>query len=168
MITPGWVLALAFWLHMLATVVWIGGLSTLALLILPAAQRTLDSSAYASFLEEINRRLDPIGWLSLAVLTATGLVQMGANPNYEGLFAFSSDWAQALLIKHLVFGGMIVVSGYLTWNLTPALQRAALRRARGQETPEAEALQRRETQLTNLNLVLGVVVLLLTALARVA
>ena len=34
---PTWVLALSFWLHMVATVVWIGGLALMALVVWPGA-----------------------------------------------------------------------------------------------------------------------------------
>jgi hypothetical protein len=53
-------LSLAYWLHMLATLVWIGGLSAMAILILPAARRALDASAYARLLADLQRRLDPL------------------------------------------------------------------------------------------------------------
>ena len=37
--TPYWALSLAFWLHMLATVAWIGGLVAVAILVLPGAKK---------------------------------------------------------------------------------------------------------------------------------
>jgi uncharacterized membrane protein len=88
---------------MLATVLWIGGICTLALLVLPAASKTLDAMAYADLLERIQKRLDPLGWLCLVVLAATGLVQMSANPNYQGFIAIQNRWAAAILVKHLLF-----------------------------------------------------------------
>ena len=69
--TPTWALTIAFWLHMLATVVWIGGLAAISIFVLPAARKTLDAGAYAALIESIQRRLDPVGWLCLLVLVAT-------------------------------------------------------------------------------------------------
>src|SRR3990172_3953525 len=166
--TPEWVLLLAFWLHMLATVVWLGGLATLALLVLPTMRRTLDANAFADWLRAINQRLDPIGWFSLALLTVTGLLQMGANPNYEGILSFGNNWALAILLKHLVIFGMLGVSGYITWGVSPALQRAALIRAQRGESREEAALVKKLQRLIALNLFLGGLVLGFTALARVA
>jgi uncharacterized membrane protein len=151
---------------MLATVVWIGGLTALAFFVLPAGRRALDDQAYAELLETIQRRLDPLGWFSMVVLVGSGLVQMSANPNYQGFLAVNNRWAAAILVKHLTFGLMVVVSAYLTWGLTPALRRAALRRARGGEPFDEVGLRRRESLLLRLNLILGVLVLALTALAR--
>lgn len=165
---PFLALSITYWLHMLATVTWIGSLASLSLLVLPAARAALDGATYAAFLERLQRRLDPLGWISLVVLTATGMFQMSASPNYSGFLAIDNRWALAILIKHVVFLGMTGVSAYLTWGLLPALRRAALRQSLGQETREAEKLRRREAFLIRLNLALGVVVLLLTALARAA
>lgn len=161
-----WALSLAYWLHMLATVIWIGGLVSLSLLVLPAARRSLDAQAYSGLIGQLRRRLDPLGWACLIVLAATGMFQMSANPNYQGFLAVDNRWAIAILIKHLVFLAMIVVSAFMTWGVMPRLQRAALLAARGQEAPDANRLQQQEKLLLWLNLILGVLVLGLTALAR--
>lgn len=169
MATPGWALFLAFWLHMLATVIWIGGLATLALLILPVAHRTLQPPEYAQMLMGVNKRLSTLGWISLTVLIATGLIQMSANPNYEGFLSISNTWARAILFKHIVFFAMILVSSYQTWGLSPAIERAAWRRAHGLESNANEQeFQHREANLVRVNLLLGAIVLALTALARIA
>ncbi len=131
---PMWALTLAYWLHMLATVVWIGGLTSMVLFVLPAAQSSLGPQEYAGFLDRVTRKLDPLGWLSLTVLVGTGLFQMSASPNYAGFLVIGNRWAVAIFIKHLVFGAMIAVSAYLTWGVLPALRRLALRRAAGQDT----------------------------------
>ncbi len=167
-----WALSLAFWLHMLATVVWIGGLATFALLVLPAARRVLATADYAAFLGQIQRRFDPLAWFSLAVLAGTGMIQMSANSNYQGFLAIDNPWATAILIKHMLFFGMAAVSAYLTWGIMPQLHRLALRQVRQASAPAEAALQsqllHREQRLLNLNLLLGVLVLALTAFARAA
>ena len=88
--TPFWALSIAFWAHMLATVLWIGGLVVLSILVLPAARKTLDPQAYARFLEETQRRLDPLGWFSIILLLVSGMFQMSANPHYEGFLSIHS------------------------------------------------------------------------------
>ena len=161
-----WALSLIYWLHMLATIVWIGSLAGLSILFLPAARQTLDPLVYAKLLASIQRRLDPLGWLSLLVLVGTGMFQMSANPNYQGFLAVNNSWAVAILLKHIVFAIMIGISAYLTWGLLPKLGRAALRQAHGQDAPEEQRLLQQETFLLRLNLLLAVIVLALTALAR--
>lgn len=182
MATTPWTLSLVFWLHMLATISWIGGLAVLAVLVLPAARKSLDTQAYLSFIGQIRRRFDPLVWFSLVILAGTGMLQMGANPNYQGVLAIDNPWSLAIFVKHLLFLLMAGLSGYMTWVLLPGLNRLALLRARQQngagvgekaavlETQEhqEEQLLRREDRLIRMNLVLGVLVLALTAIARVA
>lgn len=161
-------LAVAYWLHMLATVAWLGGLAGMALFVLPAARKTLDPAAYSMFLGHIQPRLQNVAWFSLALLSVTGLFQMSANPSYEGFLAVNNTWAMAILVKHLVIGLMVLTSAYVTWGLLPVIKRTAMLRAAGGTVDPAEAarLEKRELLLLNVNLVLSVVVLLLTALAR--
>lgn len=165
---PNWGLALAYWLHMLATVTWLGGLATLAILVIPNARKMLNADDYARFLEKMQSRLQQVGWFSLAVLTGTGMFQMSAHPSYEGFLAIENNWSVAILAKHAVVALMVVVSAYNTWGLTPALRRLALMRTAGKDL-QADAikrLQKQEDLLLILNGGLSVVVLLLTAVAR--
>jgi len=168
MATPVWALSIAYWLHMLATVLWIGGLAALSIIVLPAARKVLDSRAYADLLAALHKRLDPLGWFSVIVLLASGMLQMSSNPNYKGVLSIQGLWAGSILIKHIFFGLMVLISGYITWGLLPALRRAALLQAHGKETHDAHTLQNRETLMMRLNLILGIFVLLLTAIARSA
>ena len=165
MTVPTWALTLSYWLHMLATLAWIGGLAAVVFLLVPTA-RQLDAERQALLLENAQRRLDPVGWFSLVLLIGTGLVQMSASPKYEGFLAVGNPWAVAILLKHLVFFGMMGISSYLTWFSLPELNRAALRQSLGKDAPEMTGIQRRNLFLLKLNLLLGLVVLALTALAR--
>ena len=166
--TPYWALTVAFWLHMLATVAWIGGLVAVVLLVLPAAKKMLQTQDYAEFLGQLQRRLDPIGWFSLAVLLATGMFQMSANPNYEGFLSISNPWAVSMLFKHILFIGMIGISAVMTWVILPNLRRTAIKQARGLDTQSVKQLQNREVLLLRINMVLGIIILGLTAMARAA
>lgn len=164
MTVPLWALTISYWLHLVATVLWIGGLAAVVLLIHPAAHR-LNAPERDALLETAQRRLDPIGWLCLALLTGTGLIQMSANPQYEGFLAVTNQWAVSILLKHLVFFGMAGVSAYLTWFSLPDLKRAVLRQAAGKPV-DLTRLRNKNLLLLRINLILGGIVLILTALAR--
>ncbi len=167
---PTWALTLAYWLHMIATVFWLGGLAALSFLVLPTVRKTLDTEHYLGFLTGLQRRLDPLGWFSLGLLTATGLFQMSANPNYQGALTFSNPWAIAILIKHLFFLGMVGLSAFMTWGLLPQLRRIAIKQSSASseslQTEIQAKLSRQEQYLIRLNLVLGLLILGLTAFAR--
>ena len=167
---PDFGLALAYWLHILATVTWIGGLVALSVLVIPAARRTLQPGDYAALLDRLQAGLQRIGWLSLAVLIATGMFQMSAHPAYEGFLTISNAWAVAILIKHIMVGFMVLTGAYLTWGIMPSLRRMALLRAAGQNLDAAKdlALHKHESRVLTINLILSILVLLLTAIARAA
>ena len=165
---PVWALALTYWIHMLATVLWLGSLAAISLLVLPAARRSLDAKAQSELLAAIQKRLEPLGWFSIALLLVTGMFQMSANPNYEGFLAIRGQWASSILIKHIFFLGMIVVSAAQTWWLLPSMRRAMLRQQKSGDMGEVAVLQKREALLLNLNLILAILILGMTALARAA
>ncbi|GAB4495805.1 MAG: hypothetical protein OHK0052_04220 [Anaerolineales bacterium] len=164
---PTSVLALLYALHMLSTVLWLGGTGAL-LWVIPFLHKTQPPEKIAALLEQIQRRFDPLVWLCFIILAATGMFQMSANPNYQGLLAIENRWAMALFIKHLLFAGMGAINAALTFVILPGLQRAALLQSRNLPAPAAETLVARQNLLLRLNLILGVLVLLLTALARVS
>lgn len=164
------VLTLLYALHILATVVWIGGLTALILLVLPAARRSLPGEQAAALMRQINIRLQRVGWLCLLVLIGTGMFQMSANPNYQGFLAIDNSWSMAILLKHIAIGLMVLAAAYLTWGLMPRLERLALLRHAGRPVDAAEEarLQRREELWLRISLGLSALVLVLTAWARAA
>ncbi len=165
---PVWALALTYWIHMLATVLWLGSLALLSLVFIPAMKKVLDLKTQATLMAALQKKLDPLGWFSVALLLATGMFQMSANPNYDGFLAIDGQWASSILIKHIFFLGMIAVNAAQTWWLLPNIQRAMLRQQKSGDMAEVAALQKREKLLLNLNLILAILVLGMTALARAA
>lgn len=167
---PSWVLSIAYWLHMLATVAWLGGLSAMVLLVLPAIQRSLTAESTSAFLNQLQNRLNRLGWISLTILAATGMFQMSSHPQYQGFLAIENNWATAIFIKHVVISLMVLITAYLTWGLLPALNRLALKRAAGKPVDEglANRLEKQEKRMLWISLGLAAVILALTAWARVA
>lgn len=167
---PDWALTIIYWLHMVATVIWIGSLVILSVVILPAAKQRLSPSEYIGVLESIQKRLDPLAWFSLFILLSTGLVQMSTSPSYQGLLVIQGRWAIAILIKHTLFFAMGIISAYLTWWLLPELRRLAIQQTKGDASEDIADRSlihhRREIFLLRVNLVLGIMVLALTAVAR--
>jgi uncharacterized membrane protein len=164
---PTWAIALVFWLHLLATVAWLGGLAAIAILVLPAAKRVLKPADQLAFIEGIQRRLEPLAWFSLAILIVTGLFQLSVNPHYNGFLSTSGQWSLAILTKHTLVILMIVVSAIQTWEVLPAIRRGLMRIEKGGiDEAEVKRLQKRETRLLRLNIALSILILAATAFAR--
>ena len=164
---PTWAIALVFWLHMLAAVTWLGGLAVIALLVLPAAKRVLKPADQLAFIEGVQRRLEPVAWFCLATLIATGLFQLSVNPHYDGFLSTSGQWSLAILTKHSLVILMIVASAIQTWEVLPAIRRGLIRIEKGKmDEAKVQRLQKRETLLLRLNIVLSILILAATAIAR--
>lgn len=163
---PSWALALTFWLHLLATVTWVGSLAGISFLILPAMQRALNPETQLVFIEAMQKRLEPIAWFSMSLLLITGLFQMSVNPHYDGFLSISTQWSIAILTKHILGVSMVVVSALQTWEVIPSIRRAIVMSRKSKNTEELNALRRREIFLLRLNFGLSILILLATAFAR--
>jgi uncharacterized membrane protein len=161
---PLWVLAISYWIHLLATITWLGGLLAMAVVAWPAVRnQIMDADQWS----ELLRRFTPWANISLVLLWATGFVQMSADPNYEGFLAVNSLWAQAILLKHIAVGGMMVFGLYIQLRVHPALARLAILEKKKPDfvQSERERLTHRQHRLLRLNLLLALLVLLFTAIA---
>jgi putative copper export protein len=166
---PDWILAISYFVHMVATIIWVGGIAMLALIVYPVTRKVLsgNDALRGTLIAEINRQFSPLAMISLGALIVTGLSQMAVSPHYTGLLQIDNAWAWALLLKHFAFGVMTVIGAYSIWVLTPNMTRLALLEARGKMAGDDLArLRRREERLNQLNFALALVVLLFTAVAR--
>jgi uncharacterized membrane protein len=166
MTTPSaWVMALVYWLHMLATVTWIGSLAAINLLVLPASNQTLKLVDQLSFIATLQKRLEPLAWFSMGLLVVTGLFQLSANPHYDGFLSTSTQWSLAILIKHSLAVILAVTSAVQTWEVLPAIHRILMKKEYA-DAGKLAKLQHRELILLRVNLFLAVLILGATAFAR--
>ena len=137
-------------LHDLFTAMWIGGLITLGLTVLPAAREAFGAGPQTKKLMEIiQKRHSILVYVSILGLIITGFLQARQSPDFQGLLSFGNAYSAALAIKHIIVLVMVFV----------ALYRSLVLGRRGTAT---SAQTRLNAGLLFLNLVLGLVVLLLS------
>ncbi len=167
------ILAASLFFHIVATAVWIGGLILTVLLVWPEVTRALqENAALYRVLNQLRRRFTVYGNLALAVLIATGMFQMAADENYDGILQFDNLWSRVLLLKHFVIVLMVISGLILQLVISPSLERTTLRAEHSKSDPAAlkdewSTLRRREALLTWLNAGMGVVVIALSVYASV-
>jgi len=164
---PATMLAVVYWFHLLATILWIGGMAAMTLVVWPGLAGSAANEADAqSMMDGVERRFRPIGNISLIVLLATGVIQMSDDPHYKGFLIVDSLWAWGLLAKHILIGGMILISLITQGQILPALDRAKMlaRKSAGGSPTQETAIRKRLRALALVNLALGIFVLLLTAI----
>lgn len=160
-------LAISYFFHLIATVIWLGGLFVMAILVFPETKRVLsDSPAVYAYLSRLRKRFFPLTNFSLVVLMLTGFTQMAGDVNYDGMLQFSNEWSKVILFKHVAMLGMVICGLVLQYGVAPSLERVTLLLERGKGDPKAwEALRAREVRLTWANVFLGILVLAFTAWA---
>lgn len=159
------VLAISLFFHILATAIWIGGILLITALVFPEINRALaDQPALRQLLLRIRSRFAQISNLALAVLIVTGLLQMTADPHYDGLLQLDNEWSRVLLIKHILILLMALAGLWLQFAVAPALERASLLLQRGQsDEREWQRLRRNERRLSLLIAALALPILAASA-----
>lgn len=153
-------LSIVNWLHLMATVVWIGGMVTNVLAILPTAKETLEPPVMGRFMGGFVKRSRPIIYTSMAVLVVTGGLMMTLNENYTGMLNFDNIWAVSLLVKHILVVVLIILAVYTLQVIFPKIGRAT---AKG-PSPELAKLQSLQVRVGIAALITALLILLLTAI----
>lgn len=161
---PTWAIAVTYWLHLLATVAWIGSIVATSILFLPAAKEALKPIDHLALVSAMQKRLEPIAWFSIVLLLLTGMFQMSINPHYDGFVSTSTQWSLAILTKHILGIFMVVASAIQTWEVIPAIRRTIMNKDKADEAQVIQ-LQKRENTLMRINFGLSILVLLATAFA---
>lgn len=65
--------------HVLAAILWVGGMGVFALAVVPAARRTLKPPEALALLRAVGTRFSTIGWWLLGTLLVTGLMNLHAR-----------------------------------------------------------------------------------------
>lgn len=158
-------LTLSYLVHLVSTVVWLGGMLIFSILVGPLIEQVItDHAENQRLLLNLQKRFRPLANLSLILLLGTGMVQMGANSEYEGLFVFDNTWSLAMLLKHIAFGGMILVMLWIQFGIVPELERATLLATQKNETDALQRILQQEKLFTRILLGLGALVLIFTAI----
>jgi len=145
------IFALVTFLHNLCTVVWIGGLITLGVIVLPSARKVLGVGPQTKeLMDTIQRRLSVLVYVSIAVLVLTGLLMANRSPAFQGLFTFGNAYSTVLALKHILVLAMIIVALFRS---------LVLGRWDGLSSQAREKLK---AGLLFFNIVLGILVLLLS------
>jgi len=139
---------------------------SLRLLVLPGlrdAQRGagLDQEAATALLLAIHRRFLSLTYGAMVLFVLTGVTMLSQNVNYLGFANLSNLWSQVILLKHVAVGTLIVTTAYTNRVILPQMEHLARRRA----VKDMERWHERHSDMLDLNLSLGLVILALTAIA---
>ena len=150
------ILATSYWIHLIATVIWIGGIYFILFIAIPSAKNILGGEA-GKLMGEISKRFTPIANYSILLLFITGVALTILNKQFSGIGIFENKWALILAIKHIIVLGMVVIHFYRGLLLNPKI-------AKTESASEKMILQKLSLNLVKVNFGLGIVVLLLSGI----
>lgn len=145
------------WLHLFATVAWIGGITTMIFVVGPSVRSALEPPAMGKLMIFLAKKMKNMAYMSGAILIVTGVVLQVMDPAYAG-YGFGNRWAAVLVIKHIFTLIMIVIGIYVSEVIGPKIGKLA---AEG-PSPEIGKLQKKQMGLGFFNFILGMIILLLS------
>lgn len=150
---------LSVWLHILAGILWIGGMAFFALVVVPVVRREEFRGDAPALIRQAGIRFRSIGWLCIALLVATGVMNLA----YQGT-GWENIWSGALwhgaegvvlALKLALVLAVIALSVLHDFIVGP---RAAAASAANAAAPAAIRLSRWARWLARLNLFLALMV----------
>ncbi len=149
------------WLHLIATVVWIGGIGTNLLVLMPSMRESLEPPMIGKLMGAVMRRFRRLVYASIFVLGVTGVLMNLLDENYLGLMKLGNLWSQITLIKHIFTAALIFLAVYAFEGLGPKVSKLAVKGP----SPELARLQKLQIKLATTGLIMGIIILLLTGIA---
>lgn len=141
------------WLHLTATLLWLGGITFILLVAIPSARKVLQGEA-GGLMGEVTRRFTPMANISILFLILSGIFLMVIDGNISGE-VFKGERGTAMLLKILLFLLMLGVHFFRGKVLTPRI-------AKTQSNGEKARLQKLSLNLVWLNFGSGLAILLLS------
>jgi uncharacterized membrane protein len=143
------VLSILNFLHLFATVIWIGGMTTNMLVLLPSMREALEPAIAGRFLGVVMRRFRRLVYGSIFLLILAGVPMELLNDN-------GNTWSQLIMVKHLFVIALVLLTIYSFEVLAPKVAKLATKGP----SPELAKLQRLQLRLAATGLLLGIIILL--------
>lgn len=145
--------ALPYSLHLLAALIWVGGMFFAWMILRPAMLAALEGPARLTLWVEVFQRFFVWVWVAVAVLAITGVGMMHLR--------FSGFETAPRYVQVMIGGGIVMFALFLRIQalLLPELRTAV----QAQDWPAGAAVLARIRRLVGVNLLLGVAVVLVAS-----
>lgn len=155
-------LGLATFVHLVAAVLWMGGVLTLLYIVWPELKSALGFSPTRTRIAYgVVRRFTWVFLTCIVVLTVSGVYMMLEDENYLGMFDFRNWWSKLLFAKHALFVVMVAAAIYIGFVVNPRIGRGLEGGGHGKVAIQMAIRQRR---MAYLNIALILLILLITGL----
>ena len=147
---------ISVWLHLLAVIVWIGGMAFLVLVVVPWLRKQGAATDAGEFLRETGERFRDVGWVCFAIIALTGTFNLYMRGVRLADFLRSewrsSSFGEVVLFKLAAFCAVLLVSALHDFVLGPRATRAMMHDPR---SAEAQAMRRMASRIARVNVLLA-------------
>ena len=146
--------------HVLAAMLWLGGMFFLAVVGAPALRAVQPPALRQQLFQTLGVRFRAVGWWAIGVLVVTGIINLYYRHwlHWHGVLGNAAFWGtgpgRTLSAKLGAVGAMLVVSFVHDFIIGPRAGRVA------PGTPEAMRLRRQAAWLARANAMLGLIVVI--------
>ena len=156
------------WLHLVAALLWAGGMLFLVVVVVPLLRTPALRPQAAALLQALGLRFRAVGWVSLLVLVVTGVVNTAFRGGSAGTLVDAAWWATPFgrLLGHKLALVAVILALSAVHDFLVGPRAAALLRD-APESARARAWRRAASWMGRLNLLFALaVVALAVALVR--
>lgn len=150
------------WLHIMATITWIGGMFVNFIVLRPVVTKVLDPATAGKFMQTLMKRFKVVIYTSIVLLGVTGIPLKIINESYISIINFENNWEIVSFIKHFCYGILVVLSVYSFEILSPQIAKVA---KNGPSSGLAD-LQKQQGMMGAAAFLTAIIILILSSLMR--
>jgi len=147
------------WIHLMATVAWIGGMFTNFFIYIPAIGKTLDPPVAGKLMGAVMKRFRVMVYLSMALFLVTGIVMSYMELGSGEPYSMENQLIALLMLKVPLFIVMLMLAVVAFEVVAPRVARIA---AEG-PSPRLRKAQKSQMLLAMAGFILGLIILLISA-----
>lgn len=152
-------------LHVMAAVVWIGGMVFLGIVLIPALRQSELGAKTVEVMHRTGVRFRNVGWVCIALLVVTGLVNLtrwGVGwQRFTSADLWCTDWGRVLAVKLVLVAVALALSGMHDFVIGP---RATARLRRQPSADDARRLRRLASWMGRANLLIALTIVALAVM----
>jgi len=149
-------------LHILATITWIGGMIINIFILRPSVMKTLSPADAGKLMGTVMKKFRILVYVSIVVLGVTGIPLKIINPNYISIINFENNWEIVSFVKHICYGLLVLLVVYSFEILTPKMIKLS---AQG-PSAQLKILQKSQLIAGGVAFFIAIIILVLSSVMR--
>ena len=147
------------WVHLLATVAWIGGMVSNFFIFRPVVSKQLDQPTIGRLMGGVMKRTRIVVYLAIGVFILSGVIMVSTYGKTSGRMYVGDSWFIYFFAKMFLFLLLVILAVYTFEYLTPRLARLVPEGP----APRLKRMQKNQKFVGIASFVLGILILFLSA-----